>query len=197
LTTSSFSADSPLEGKVTGLAAELGNREGQFWGIACYRKGSAVEDNFCGRAVQTIARAGGLAFVGATPAPRPFGAEVKFPAGCVEESLRVRCATGEVSIMKPDGRDPEQVISETHKSLEKLAKADGASLEKSTETDCRHLGQPARCSEVAIVDAATQERVRYIFVMPGDRSLLVCSFASQGDEAALAPPCSTLLTPSN
>jgi hypothetical protein len=186
-----FSGSQP-GAEVSGLALALGNSEGRFWGLACYRKQEGADSGWCRQAVQVVARAGGLSFVGAAPAPRPFGSAVTFPDDCVEEALRVRCSKGEVSIMKPDGRDPALVQKETRERLAELAKQEGASLQEA-DPACTLLGESATCKELAIVDQETGERLRFLLVRPGDGSLLVCSFSAASGDDAIPAPCSTLL----
>jgi hypothetical protein len=144
-----------------GMAASVSNSQGQYWAFACYRKGGEVSEDFCGDAIATAARAGGLAYVQAKALEDFGGGALEVPASCeATPGTRIVCPTGQLSLQL-----------------------------KRKESSCRLLGKKALCLHLELTNPSEQEALHFVLVTGGGQErLVVCSYPDSPG-SSLPEPC--------
>lgn len=172
-----------------GMAASVSNSAGQYWAFACYIRGAEVSKGFCGDAIATAARAGGLAYVEAK-ALEDFGAgKLKVPATCQSTpGSKISCPGGQLSWSPNDGRGAMTLRKETLSRLTTMASEEKVALKKQ-ELACKLLGKSASCLYVHLTNKSAKEALHFVLVTGGEQErLVICSFPdSEGRE--LPEPC--------
>lgn len=170
-----------------GMAASVSNSQGQYWTFACYKKVGEIEKDFCGDAIATAARAGGLAYVQAKSLVEFGGGQIKVAAGCQSTpGSRISCATGQLSWSPRDGRDALTLRDETLARIETMARQEKVNLHKK-ELACKLLGKEALCLKLQLTSA--EEALHFVLVTGGEQErLVVCSYP-ESKEALLPEPC--------
>lgn len=182
------------DGGVHGVAATIGNVEGHYWGMACYRKGAPVSEDFCGDALATAARAGGLAHVEARPLQDFAEGRLAVADGCESNPGRgIHCATGKLSWSAADV-DASSLRAETIANLQEMARTEKVKL-VSTKRSCALLGKDAECEWVRLHNAAAGEELNFVLATGGDQErLVVCTFPGPMPPKSLLPePCAQAL----
>jgi hypothetical protein len=172
-----------------GMAASVSNSAGQYWAFVCYRRGGEISKGFCGDAIATAARAGGLAYVEAK-ALEDFGAgKLKVSASCQSTpGSKISCPGGELSWSPDDGRSAMTLREETLTRLTAMASEEKVSLKKQ-ELACKLLGKSASCLYLNLISKNTKEALNFVLVTGGEQErLVICTFPdSEGRE--LPEPC--------
>ncbi|MCP4449251.1 MAG: hypothetical protein GY811_28555 [Myxococcales bacterium] len=180
--TSDFASEQNSESAVSGVAVHIRNTQGQFWGLACYRKGGArANRSFCRDAIATAARAGGLLHVGARPL-QSFGDGVLItPKHCQKiPGRKIHCPRGELSWSVGDATSLRE---QTIKNLQDTAKSEKVQFARSSHA-CSLFGVAADCELVSIRDSKEGAEMNFLLLTGGEQErLIVCSMPD-----ALASP---------
>lgn len=176
------------ETAITGMATLIANTAGQFWALACYRKAAAANAAFCGEAIATAARAGGLAHTEAKPIQSVMG-NLRVPAGCrLVSGHRISCGHGELSWAPEDGRDAVEVRDETIARLRELAAQQRVGF-NARQQRCELLGAEAQCRSIRLSNETAGDSLNFFLATGGGQPrLLICSYPG----VSLAPlpvPC--------
>ncbi len=189
---SDFVPENSSEPGARGLAVHIGNVEGHFWGLACYRKdGKDVNRSYCTDAIATAARAGGLAHVGALPLKGFGDGKLVAPEGC--ESVRgrkIQCARGSLSWSVGDA---EAIREKTVSDLAAMALAEkvGFAVEK---RDCTLFGKEANCQVVKIENPVDGSKMNFVLLLGGEQERLVVCTTPETLGEVLPPPCDQAMT---
>jgi len=176
-------------GTTLGLAAAVTNKQGRYWGFACYRKeGEGEVTDFCGAAIATAARTGGLAFAGAKPMEVFGGGKITVPKDCQLDNARITCPSGQLSWSVAEGRDASTLRDETLAKLTSMAKQEKVSLAREDKV-CKLLGAGASCLYLKLERKSKSESLHFVLVTGGEQDrLVVCSFPAFAG-TGLPQPC--------
>lgn len=179
---------------VEGLAVIISNVEGRFWGLACYRKGGAMDEAFCGDAIATAARAGGLAHVAAKPMDEFADGKLTLGEGCEAMPGRgITCVSGKLSWSASDS-DAAPLREETMANLAAMANDEEVAF--STErVACTLLGKSADCHWLQIKQKKKSEELNFVLAIGGGQErLVVCTFPGPWTKPSPLPePCAQAL----
>jgi hypothetical protein len=184
---SDFSAEN--EKSARGMAVTVSNSAGQYWGFACYKKGTDISKDFCGDAIATAARAGGLAYVDAKKL-NDFGTgSLKIPPACESTpGSKIVCPTGQLSWSPEGAGDANTLRAETLARLVEMAGREKVVIEQS-ELKCKLLGVRASCVRVQLSSKQKDEYLHFVLVTgAGQERLVVCSFPGAAG-SSLPVPC--------
>ncbi len=172
-----------------GMAAAVSNSAGQYWTFACYKRGSAISQGFCGDAIATAARAGGLAYVEAK-ALQDFGTgKLQVPANCQSTpGSKISCPGADLSWSPDVAGSSTTLREETVARLAKLADTEKVEVVEK-ELECKLLGKEASCVYVLITNKKKKEALHFLLVTGGEQErLVVCTYA-EGTLSSLPQPC--------
>jgi hypothetical protein len=171
-----------------GMAASVSNSAGAYWAFACYTRGGEASKGFCGDAIATAARAGGLAYVEAKEL-QDFGkGKLTVPPTCQSTpGSKISCPEGELS-WSPDGRSATTLREETLARLMKMAEKENVEV-KREDHSCKLLNKTASCVYVLLSNKSKKEALHFVLVTGGEQErLVVCSFP-EGKLSSLPDPC--------
>ncbi len=172
-----------------GMAASVSNSAGQYWAFACYKKSGDISKSFCGDAISTAARAGGLAYVDAKPLNEFGDGTIKVPPSC--ESMpgsKIVCPKGQLSWSPEGASDAKTLRADTLSRLMAMAGKEGVAAEQK-QLDCQLLGKPASCVYVQLTNKKKKEALHFLLVTGGGQDrLVVCSYP-EASKGSLPIPC--------
>ena len=196
LETSDFASEKTSESPQgpNGVAVVVANAQGQFWGLACYRKDGAADRAYCSDAIASAARAGGLALVGAHPIKTLGDGRLVTPENC--ESVpgrKIQCAGAGLSWSVGDERDAEALREQTLQSLKDMATQENVVF-RSEKRDCALFGTPADCLMVSLTNPTKKEQLYMVLLTGGEQDrLVVCSTPADVTDT-LPEPCDQAIT---
>ena len=172
-----------------GIAASVSNSAGQYWAFACYKRGGEISESFCGDAIASAARAGGLAYVEAKEL-QDFGkGKLAVPPTCQSTpGSKISCPEGELSWSPDDGRSATTLRQETISRLTKMADKEKVEV-KQKELDCTLLGKKASCVYVLLTNKKKKEALHFVLATGGEQDRLVVCTYPEGKLTSLPVPC--------
>ena len=176
-----------------GMAASVSNSAGQYWAFACYKKGGEFFKGFCGDAIATAARAGGLAYVEAKELQDFGDGKIKAPASCTSTpGSKISCNTGTLSWSPKGGPSAETLRDETLARLRGMATKEKVKIEE-REITCKLLGKSASCLYLRLASKAKSEALHFVLATGGKQGRLVVCAYPKATAQGLPEPCAQAL----